>query len=107
MVKECEKMGIARKDMLVVLDFQVNKDGIVPSLQDPPMFDVAPTQLYLDRSFPAEEPEWVKTAEDKKMHQRNIESRIRTIEDQCNRLTPMHTLFFIIFKGGTLCSKIE
>ena len=107
MVQVGNETNTTKRDMIVYLDFRVNKDGIVPAMQDPPIFEVAPTKQYLDRSFPAETPDWVKTAQDQMQHQANIENRIGVIKDHYSRMTPNHALFFITSKEGQIAYKIE
>lgn len=99
MVDVSEKTGVAKKDLLVFLDFCVNEDGIVPAMQDPPVFEVHPTQRFLDPSFSVRGPKYERGE--------RIQNRINTVRDQYRKMTSRNTLFFIAYEGRFLANRIE
>jgi len=52
----CSKTGLKPEDMAVEIDFVQRNDGVIPALQNPPIFKIAPRRDYFEMS---EKPDWV------------------------------------------------
>mmetsp|Transcript_42947 Transcript_42947/g.103934 ORF Transcript_42947/g.103934 Transcript_42947/m.103934 type:complete len:232 (+) Transcript_42947:1198-1893(+) len=59
MVEVCDITGMGVGDMIVELDFTANGEGIIPTMQSPPIFKIAPIQHYIEGSPPQEKPDFL------------------------------------------------
>ena len=106
MVKVCDQTGLAKKDMLVELNFKANERGIVPAMQAKPEFNIAPIKDYIEGSRPAE-PDWFYKNHDRRMYENNINGYLATIKENVNKARPSHLLCFMNYEGGFSCYKIQ
>eukprot|EP00526_Cylindrotheca_closterium_P013347 CAMPEP_0113623356 /NCGR_PEP_ID=MMETSP0017_2-20120614/12010_1 /TAXON_ID=2856 /ORGANISM="Cylindrotheca closterium" /LENGTH=523 /DNA_ID=CAMNT_0000533293 /DNA_START=2958 /DNA_END=4526 /DNA_ORIENTATION=- /assembly_acc=CAM_ASM_000147 len=51
----CKKTGLEIKDMIIELNFMPNQNGIIPAMQRPPIYRIAPRRDYVNGTV---EPEW-------------------------------------------------
>mmetsp|Transcript_17602 Transcript_17602/g.43307 ORF Transcript_17602/g.43307 Transcript_17602/m.43307 type:complete len:847 (+) Transcript_17602:218-2758(+) len=56
-IEFCDRTGSEMEDLVLELDFMPNKHGVIPALQDPPVFKIATSESYVDGSRP-EEADW-------------------------------------------------
>eukprot|EP00978_Attheya_sp_CCMP212_P016325 scaffold42639_cov37-Attheya_sp.AAC.8 len=106
MAEACDETGVKKGDMLVALDFMPDANGVVPVLESPPEFSIAPVRGYIEGSRPSE-PDWFHKNRDKKEYEQTIGSVIGGIKDHHARMTPSHVLCLVRYSGGTSVYKIQ
>ncbi|CAJ1944683.1 unnamed protein product, partial [Cylindrotheca closterium] len=45
MVEACDRTGLSIDEMVVEIDLMANEDGVIPALQTPPIFKIAPIRI--------------------------------------------------------------
>jgi len=106
MVEACDETGVKKGDMLVALNFMPDANGVVPALESPPQFTIAPVRGFIEGSRPSE-PDWFHKNTDKNVYEQNIGNVIGSIKDQHGRMTPSHVLCLVRNSGGISVYKIQ
>ncbi|CAJ1957534.1 unnamed protein product [Cylindrotheca closterium] len=78
MIVECQKTGLKMKDMVLELDFMENKDGIIPAVEDPAIFKIAPIRTYIEGSRP-DELDWYGKKENQETYEQRMKSTISSL----------------------------
>ncbi|CAJ1961753.1 unnamed protein product [Cylindrotheca closterium] len=79
MLGECNDTGLDMNEMIIELNFSANDDGMVPAMQNPPIFKITPAQRYIE-GFPREIPDWIRNDFDLDTSEKRIQQNMDMIQ---------------------------
>ncbi|CAJ1908903.1 unnamed protein product [Cylindrotheca closterium] len=102
MIEVCDRTGMGVGDMIVELDFMPNGEGIIPTMQSPPVFKIAPARKYIEGSPPPEEPDFF--LDKHNSHGRtNMEVVLDVIKNACSENDSGAAIFLFNYGGQVGC----
>eukprot|EP00526_Cylindrotheca_closterium_P007374 CAMPEP_0113653144 /NCGR_PEP_ID=MMETSP0017_2-20120614/28409_1 /TAXON_ID=2856 /ORGANISM="Cylindrotheca closterium" /LENGTH=681 /DNA_ID=CAMNT_0000566091 /DNA_START=53 /DNA_END=2095 /DNA_ORIENTATION=- /assembly_acc=CAM_ASM_000147 len=85
-VELCDNQGWEMKDLVLEVDFGAKTNGVMPTIQDSPVFKIVSANSYFDGSRP-DEADWFSNDHDPEGHERNKAKFVELMKESRERLS--------------------
>jgi hypothetical protein len=103
LVDVIDETGLSKAELVVAMDFVADESGRVPSLSDPPEFEIRSVSEYIDVSR-LNRPEWLS---EEYMGAQELNNILAALIDTAERMTKDHLLCIFRGPGGISVNRVS